>query len=136
MLEEVTYERPCQHTNNANTIYEEHCDFWRNSSTERLSRKLIYDTLSAANNTLSLGGTFCNIQKAFRFINHDILLWKLEFYVTVGSAKASIASYIKDSYQQVLINSTTSVWGNVVPQYLIANYNLYVYVKLMYQYTV
>ena len=49
-----------------------------------MSRKLINDTVSALNNTLSVGGTFCEIQKAFRFINHDILLGKLEFYVTVA----------------------------------------------------
>ena len=71
-----------------------------------------------------MGGTFCDIQKAFRFINHDILLSK--FYGTVGSAKALITSYITDKYQQVLISSTPSLWGNGVPQCLILNYNPYV----------
>ena len=60
----------------------------------------------------------------------------MEFYGAVGSAKALITSYIKDSYQQVLINSTSSLWGNGVPQCFILNDNPYVYIKLMYQYTV
>jgi len=83
-----------------------------------------------------MSGKFCDIQKAFRFIDHDFFLSKLKFYGTVGSTKVLITSYIKDSYQQVLINSTPSLWGNGVPQYLIANYNLYVYIILIYQYTV
>ena len=64
------------------------------------------------------------------------LLSKLEFYSTVRSAKALITSCIKDSYQEVLINRDSSLWGNGEPQGSILNYNRYVCMKLIYQYTV
>ena len=61
VLEEVIYERLCQHINNTNIISEDYCGFWRNSSTEKASHELINDILQAVNNTLSLGGIFCDI---------------------------------------------------------------------------
>ena len=91
------------------------------------------------NNTLSVGGVFCDIQKAFRFINHDILLSNLQFYCTVGSVKALIMSYIKDRYQQVLINSSSPLWGKIntgVTQVSIHNCNPCVCIKFVYSYTV
>ena len=62
-------------------LYMKNSDFWRKSSTERASCKLINDILQAGNNTLSVGGIFCDIQKAFHFINHDILLSDCNFMV-------------------------------------------------------
>ena len=80
VLEEAIYERLCQRIYNTNIISEEHCGFWRNSSTEEASHKLINDTLQAINNTLSVGGTFWDIRKAFRLINHDIMTVPIFLY--------------------------------------------------------
>lgn len=67
---------------------EEQCGFWTNSSTDKPSHKLINDILHAVNNKMSVGGTFCDFQKACDCIRHDILSFKLEFYGIVGSGKA------------------------------------------------
>jgi hypothetical protein len=48
---------------------------------------------------MSVGGIFCDIQKAFDYINYDTLLSKLEFYGKVGTAKPLIMSYLTDRYQ-------------------------------------
>lgn len=67
----------------------------------------------------------CNLEKAFHCVNHEVLLYKLEFYGLVGNVHALIISYFSDRYQRVLINTemsylhTSSDWGGIkhgVPQ--------------------
>ena len=91
------------------------------------------------NSTLTVGGIFCDIQQAFHFINHDILLSQFQFYSTVGSAIALLTPYLKDRYHQVLINSTSPLWGKINNgelQSSILNYNNYVCTKFTYYCTV
>jgi hypothetical protein len=65
-------------------------------------------------------GIFCDLEKAFDCVNHDIILSKLEFSGAVGKFDTLFASYLKDRYQKVIIdnrkthNSTSSGW-EIVP---------------------
>jgi len=42
-----------------------------------------------------VGGIFCDLQKAFDYINHNILLTKLEFYEITRTAYKLIKSYLE-----------------------------------------
>jgi len=51
--------------------------FRNNSSTEKASFKLINEILLALNNKLRVGGIFCDLEKVFDTVNHDILTYLL-----------------------------------------------------------
>jgi hypothetical protein len=90
--------------------------FRSNSSTELASFKLINEILLAMNNKLTVGGIFCDLEKAFDCVNHDIILSKLKFSGVVCKFDTLFTSYLKDRYQKVVIdnrkthNNTSSGW--------------------------
>jgi hypothetical protein len=48
---------------------------------------------------------FCDLQKAFDCVNHDILLLKLNFYGITGLVKKLLESYLKNKFQRVIIDN-------------------------------
>jgi len=114
-----------QQINQNNILANEKYGFRNNSSTEKASFELINEILLALNNKLTVGGIFCDTEKAFDSVNHDILLSKCEFYGFTGKTNALLRSYLSNRYQRVLINNsssnttTFSEWGKMkhgVPQ--------------------
>jgi hypothetical protein len=79
--------------------------------------------MHALNNRMKVGGIFCDLQKAFDFVNDNILLTKLEFCGITGITYKLIKSYLGGRYQRVVLNkhssSLFSNWGEIkhgVPQ--------------------
>ena len=88
---------------------------------------LLNTVLSSLDKKHFVGGVFCDLQKPFDCVNHNILLTKLEFYGISGFSNQLMRSYLDHRYQIVVIkdNGTiklTSEWEPVkhgVPQGLI-----------------
>jgi len=98
----------CQHINQNNILATKQYGFRNNSSTKKASFKLINEILLAYNNKLTVGGIFCDLEKAFNSVNHDILLSKCDCYGFRGKTNALLRSYLSDRYHRLLINNSSS----------------------------
>jgi hypothetical protein len=102
IFEKVIFNKLYHHVNHNNILVHEKFRFRKGSSTDLASYKLINNILSALNNKLLVVGVFCDLQKAFDCVNHNILLSKMEFYGISGKANNLIKSYLQDRFQRVL----------------------------------
>jgi hypothetical protein len=108
ILKKVIYARLYQHINQNNILATEQFGFRNNSSTEKASFKLINKILLELNNKVTVGGIFCDLEKTFNSVNHNILLSKCGFYRFSGKTNALLRSYLGDRYRRVLINNSIS----------------------------
>ena len=122
-LEKIIYDRLINNIQINNILVEELFGFRTSSSTDKAAFKLIDEILNALNNKLMVAGIICDLQKAFVYVNHNILLTELEFYGITGTAYKLIKSYIQGRYQRVVLNTVSldscSNWGEMnygVPQ--------------------
>ena len=117
VLESFIYDRLLKHIETNNILAVEQFGFRTSSSTEKASYKVTDDILNALNNRMMVGGIFCDLQKAFNCVNHDILLTKLKFYGITGITHKLIKSYLQGRYQRVVLNnhssSSCSKWGEI-----------------------
>jgi hypothetical protein len=98
--------------------------FRAHSSTEKAAFTLIDKILTALNYKCTVGGIFCDLQKAFDCVNHAILMNKLELHGIDGKFKTLIKSYLTGRQQIVVLGSkstkeNTSKWEIIkcgVPQ--------------------
>jgi hypothetical protein len=52
-----------------------------------------------------VGGMFCDLQKVFDCVNHNILLTNFEFYGVAGTILKLIKSYPGHRYQKVILDN-------------------------------
>jgi hypothetical protein len=89
-------------------LTKEQFGFRCHTSTETAIYALINNIFSSLNNKLIVGGLFCDLQKAFDCVNHDILLSKMKCYGITDIANKLIESYLRNRYQRVVINDDRS----------------------------
>ena len=68
-------------------------------STETAAYYLLNSILTSLDKQEIVGGLFCDLQKAFDCVNHNILLEKLEFYGVLGTENKLFKSYLNSRYK-------------------------------------
>jgi hypothetical protein len=125
ILEKIIYVRLYKLMTIHNVLGGEQYGFRKNSSTQKAIFNLLKEIMNALNNKQIVDEIFCDLQKAFDCVNHQILLTKLEFYGVTGNFFKLIQSYLEYRYQRVKIgnnqehNTVFSKWKRIthgVPQ--------------------
>jgi len=76
------------------------------------------------NNKLLVEGIFCDLEKAFDCVNHDVLLSKLKFYGIGDEDLTLYQSYLDNRYCRTAIyndsenSSKVSNWATAEQQYI------------------
>jgi len=95
--------RILKHITNHNILSTEQYGFRLGLRTDNATYKLTTEILNAVNNKLLVGGIFCDLEKAFDCVNHDILLYKLKFYGISDKALQLYQSYLGNRYFRTAI---------------------------------
>jgi len=75
---------------------------------EKATYNLLHELLLATNSKYTVGGIFCDLQKAFDCVHHNILLETLKFYGIKDTFFTLVNSYLEGRYQTVIIANSTS----------------------------
>jgi len=110
--------------NHNNILVGDQCGFREKLSTETAIYTLLNNVLSSFDRRNLVGCLFCDLQKAFDCVNHEILLAKIKFYGISGIANKLMVSHLENRYQRVSENNSkpnklSSKWVHVkhgVPQ--------------------
>jgi len=95
--------------------------FKKGIATEDTIFKLTSGILNTLNNKATAGSIFCDLEKDFDSVNHDILLSKLPYYGISGKAKLLLESYFWNRYQRVQITNSY-LNSNTVSKWTIIKY--------------
>jgi len=124
IIERIIFKRLCKYLNDNNILVGDQYGFREKLSIETAIYTLLNNVLSSFDRRNLVGGLFCDLQKAFDCINHEIILAKMKFYGISGIANTLMELYLENRYQRVSVNNSKpnklcSKWVHVkhgVPQ--------------------
>jgi hypothetical protein len=125
MFEAVVQKRILNHIAKHNILSTEQYGFRAGYKTDNATYKQTTEIFNAMNNKLQIGGIFCDLEKAFDCVKHDILLSKLQFYGINNKHFRLFQSYLSNRYCRTAIYNNSkdsnilSNWAkvrHVVPQ--------------------
>jgi hypothetical protein len=108
VLEKALYSRLREYFYNNKLLVANQYGFHKGQTTDDAILKLLNEILDALNNKMKTGSIFCDLQKAFDTVNHELLLDKLQYYGIKGKAKTLLESYLRGTYQRVQITNESS----------------------------
>jgi hypothetical protein len=94
IIESIIYKRLYCHLINNNILVNEQFGFSGKLSTEMVTYTLANNVLFSLDRKNVIGGLFCDLQKAFDCVNHNILLAKMEFYGISGILNKLMRSHL------------------------------------------
>jgi hypothetical protein len=94
------YCRLLKHLSDNNILSNHQFGFRVNQGTDNAIFKLISGILNSLNKKILVGGIFCDLEKAFDCVSHEILLNKLRYYGIKDRQYNLYKSYLQDRFQR------------------------------------
>jgi hypothetical protein len=104
VLETLTFNRLNQYLQANKILAPEQFGFRKGNHIEKTIFTLTDNTLTSLNQREQIGGTFCDLTKAFDCVNHEILLRKLYYYGIHGVSVNWFKTYLTNRKQRVNIS--------------------------------
>jgi ribosomal protein S17 len=98
IFEKVMYNRLLKHLSDNSILSNHQFGFTVNQGTENAIFKLISGILNSLNQKMLVGGTFCDLEKAFDCFSHEILLNKLGYYGIKDKQYNLYKSYLQNRH--------------------------------------
>ena len=105
-MKKTLHIRVTVHLNTNNLLVRNQFGLRKGTTTEDDIFKLTNELLKALNNKTLAGSIFCDLEKAFDSVNHNILLSKLSYCGISGKAKSLLKPYLQNRHQIVLITNS------------------------------
>jgi transposase-like protein len=108
-VEKIMYNRLISHFEKYEILNPNQYGYQKKLSTDNAVYSLLNKILTGMNNKLKVKGIFCDMEKAFDCVNHNIFLHKREIYGITGIPKKLFTNYLKDRYQRIILKDNATL---------------------------